>query len=189
MPHLSEYKPVCTNKAPNMADLIRLAEKCPYTKSFNLALTIRNFIEHSNQVRWLNKLLILALLEMLKRYKTDLYSKLNVKRSQTQAFFQALVMNCSQQAVISSCREYLSKFTRTTNMSFVESITAIDSVYCHWQQLIRPFTKEELTDMSISTLRQITPFLLNDKCAKYFSSWGEQQSLYQTKITKIEEYN
>ena len=38
--------------------------------------------------------------------------------------------------------------------------------------------------MSISTLRQLTPFLLNDKCAKYFSSWCEQQNLYQTKITK-----
>ena len=79
-----------------MTDLVRLAEECPYTKSFNLALTIRNFIDHSNQVGWSNKLLIQALLEMLKRYKTDLYSKLNVKRSKTQAFFQTLVMNCSQ---------------------------------------------------------------------------------------------
>ena len=69
-------------------------------------------------------------------------------------------------------------------MSFVEAITAIDSVYSFWQQLIRPVTKEELNDMSINTLRQLTPFLLNDKCAKYFSSWCEQQNLYQTKITK-----
>ena len=105
VPHLSEYKPVCTNKAPNMSDLVRLAEECPYTKSFNLDLTIRNFIEHAEQVGWSNKLLIQALLEMLKRYKPDLYSKLNVKRSQTQAFFQTLVLNCSQQAAISNCRD------------------------------------------------------------------------------------
>ena len=144
VPHLSEYKPVCTNKAPMMSDLVRLAEECPYTKSFNLALTIRNFIEHADQVGWTNKLLIQALLEMLKGYKPDLYSKLNVKRSQIQAFFQTLVLNCSQQAAISSCRDYLSKFTRSPTMSFVESITAIDSVYSFWQQLIRPVTKEEL---------------------------------------------
>ena len=34
--------------------------------------------------------------------------------------------------------------------------------------------------MSISTLRQHTPFLLNETCAKYFSSWCEQQNLNQT---------
>ena len=50
-------------------------------------------------------------------------------------------------------------------MSFVEAITAIDSVYSFWQQLLRPVTKQELNDMSSSTLRQLTPFLLNDKCA------------------------
>ena len=38
--------------------------------------------------------------------------------------------------------------------------------------------------MLINTLRQLTPFLLNEKCAKYFSSWSEQQNLYQSKITK-----
>ena len=69
-------------------------------------------------------------------------------------------------------------------MSFVEAITAIDSVYSFWQQLIRPVTKQELNDMSSSTLRQLTPFLLNDKCAKLFSSWCEQQNLYQTPVTK-----
>ena len=121
---------------------------------------------------------------MLKRYKPDLYSKLNVKRSQTQAFFQTLVLNCSQQAAITSCRDYLSKFIRGPNMSFVEAITAIDSVYSFWQQLLRPVTKQELNDMTSSTLRQITPFLLNDKCAKLFSSWCEQQNLYQTPVTR-----
>ena len=184
VPHLSEYQPVCTNKAPIMSELVRLAEECPYTKSFNLALTIRNFIEHADLIGWSNKLLIQALLEMLKRYKPDLYSKLNVKRSQTQAFFQTLVLNCSQQAAITSCRDYLSKFIRGPNMSFVEAITAIDSVYSFWQQLLRPVTKQELNDMTSSTLRQITPFLLHDKCAKLFSSWCEQQNLYQTPVTR-----
>ena len=184
VPHLSEYQPVCTNKPPVMSDLVRLTELCPYTQSFNLALTIKNFIEHGDTIGWSNKLLIQALLEMLKKYKPDLYSKLNVKRAQTQAFFQSLVLNCNQQAAITSCRDYLSKFVRGPSMSFVEAITAIDSVYAFWQQLLRPVSKQELNDMTCSTLRQITPFLLHDKCAKLFSSWCEQQNLYQTPVTR-----
>ena len=50
--------------------------------------------------------------------------------------------------------------------------------------MLRPISKDDLTEMSVATLRQITPFLLSDKCARLFSSWCEQQSLYQTKITK-----
>ena len=69
-------------------------------------------------------------------------------------------------------------------MSFNEAVISFDAVYNFWQQMLTPVSKNDLVDMSVQTLRQITPFLHSDKCAQLFTSWCEQQSLYQTKITK-----
>lgn len=121
---------------------------------------------------------------MLNKQRPDLYTKLNVKRQQHHQFFQALILNCAQPAQVSQCREYLSKFVRTPTTSFSEAVTCFNAVYNFWQQILRPVSKDDLVDMSVQTLRQITPLLLSDKCARLFTSWCEQQSLYQTKITK-----
>ena len=40
------------------------------------------------------------------------------------------------------------------------------------------------SNLSISTLKQIIPFLVSDKCSKLFISWMEQQFHYQVTITK-----
>ena len=122
-----------------------------------------------------------ALLLMLKTNHPDLHTKLNVKKNNFFAFFQALIQTCGQNAEIA---EIISKFIRAPETSFMECITNFDSVYSHWQQLLRPVSRQELTDISISTLKQITPFLINDHCAKLFTSWLEQQVHYQTPVTK-----
>ena len=67
IPHLDDYIPICTSKLPVDTDYKRLIEHCPYTKSFNLPLTIRNFIEHSDVVGWTSRLLVQALLLMLNK--------------------------------------------------------------------------------------------------------------------------
>ena len=125
-----------------------------------------------------------ALLLMLKTNRPDLHTKLNVKKNNFFAFFKALIQTCGQNSEISKCRDYLSKFMRGSETSFMECITNFESVYTHWQQLLRPVSRKELTDISISTLKQITPFLINDRCAKLFTSWVEQQAHYQTPVTK-----
>ena len=140
VPHLDAYKPICTNKAPNSSDLAKLAETCPFSNTLNLALTIGNYIEYSDSVGWSDKLLMQALLMMLKTHRSDLHTKLNVKRSNFFAFFQALILTCGQNAEIIQCRDFLGKFIRSPGTSFTETITTFDSVYCHWQQLLRPIS-------------------------------------------------
>ena len=108
-----------------------------------------------------------ALLMMPKTHRPDLHTKLNVKRSNFFSFFQALILTCGQNAEIIQCRDFLGKFIRSPGTSFIECITTFDSIYCHWQQLLRPISRREPSGTSISTLRQITPFLLNDKCVSY----------------------
>ena len=184
VPHLDAYKPICTNKAPSTSDLAKLTESCPFTNTLNLALTIRNYIEYSDSVGWSDKLLMQALIMMLKIHRPDLHTKLNVKRSSFFSFFQALILTCGQNAEITACRDFLGKFTRVPGQSFTETITTFDSVYCHHQQLLRPITRKELQETAKSTLKQITPFLVSDKCSKLFTSWAEQQTLYQQPITK-----
>jgi len=184
IPHLEGYHPVCTNKTPSTSDLAKLAESCPFTNTLNLALTIQNYLDHADVVGWKDTQLMHALLLMLKTQRPDLHTKLNVKKSNFFAFFKALIQTCGQNAEIAKCRDYLSKFIRTPEITFMECITNFDSVYTHWQQLLRPVSRQELSDISISTLKQITPFLINDRCAKLFTSWLEQQAHYQTPVTK-----
>ena len=105
IPHKDDYIPICTSKLPVDTDFKRLVEHCPYTKAFNLSLTIRNFIEHNDIVGWSSRNLVQALLLMLSKHRPDLYTKLNVKRTQHHQFFSALILNCSQPAEISQCRE------------------------------------------------------------------------------------
>ena len=76
------------------------------------------------------------------------------------------------------------KVPRSPGTSFTECITTFVSVYTHWQQLLRPVNHQDLSDISISTRKQITPFLVNDKCAKLFTSWVEQKAHYQSPVTK-----
>ena len=127
-------------------------------------------------------LFVLQIIVQLSTCKMKYHPYNNIKKI---AFFQALILTCGQNAEIIQCRDFLGKFIRSPGTSFTETVTTFDSVYCHWQQLLRPISRTELSETSISTLRQITPFLLSDKCSKLFTSWVEQQAQYQQPITKM----
>ena len=47
-----------------------------------------------------------------------------------------------------------------------------------------PSPETALADLSITILRQITPFLVSDKTSKLYIAWQEQQHQYQQRITK-----
>ena len=91
---------------------------------------------------------------------------------------------CHPTNEITKCCEYLAQFIRKPEHSFADTITTFDAVYVQWQQLLRPVQKTELADLSITILRQITPFLVSDKTSKRYIAWQEQQHQYQRRITK-----
>ena len=47
VPSENRYVDCFTNKPPSNSDLAKLLELCPFTQTLNMALTIRNYIEHS----------------------------------------------------------------------------------------------------------------------------------------------
>ena len=99
-----------------------------------------------------------ALLMMLKPHRSDLHTKLNVKRSNFFSFFQALILTCGQNAEIIQCRDFLGKFIRSPGTSFTETVTTFDSVYCHWQQHLG-FVENDVVTVNTLTLFSVGYFL------------------------------
>ena len=77
---MDKYVDCYTNKPPSNADLAKLLELCPFTQTFNMALTVRNYLEYSDQVGWTEKQLMQAILLLLKQQKPNPHVKLNVKK-------------------------------------------------------------------------------------------------------------
>ena len=184
VPSENQYVACFTNKPASNSDLAKLLELCPFTSTVNLALTIRNYIDHSDVAGWDEKQLMNAILLLLKQQKPDLHVRLNVKRADFFSFFKALVNVCHQTNEITKCRAYLNQFVRDPTSTFTDTITTFEAVWGHWQQLLRPIRKVELADLSITILKQITPFLVAEPTAKLYISWQERQYQYQQQVTK-----
>ena len=86
--------------------------------------------------------------------------------------------NCSNFIVTTSNVKYL------IQNIFTDTITTFEAVWGHWQQLLRPIRKVELADLSVTILKQITPFLVAENTAKLYISWQERQYQFQQKVTK-----
>ena len=125
-----------------------------------------------------------AILLLLKQQKPDLHIKLNIKRADFFIFFKALVNVCHQTNEIAKSRAYLNQFIRDPTHTFTDTITTYEAVWGHWQQLLRPIRKVELADLSVTILKQITPFLVAENTAKLYISWQERQYQFQQKVTK-----
>ena len=184
VPSENQYVPCFTNKAVTNADLAKLLELCPFTSTVNLALTIRNYIEHSDTAGWDEKQLMTAILQLLKQQKPDLHVRLNVKRADFYSFFKALVNVCHQTNEITKCRAYLNQFVRDPTTTFTDTMTTFEAVWGHWQQLLRPIRKVELADLSITIMKQITPFLVAEPTAKLYIAWQERQYQFRQLVTK-----
>ena len=99
-------------------------------------------------------------------------------------YVEALILPFGQDAEIIACRDFLRKSTRTPGQSFTECTSKFDSAYCHHQQLLHQIGRQELQGTAISTLKQISPFLVSDKCSKLFTSWAKQQAQHKQPVTK-----
>ena len=107
LPYTSQYVPIFSSKAPKLEDLNRLLEKNPYTSTVNFAMTVKNILEHSNEVGWNTDQQIEIFLLFCREHKPDLQAKLNVKKDSYVSFFKTLIYSCNQTAEISACRKFL----------------------------------------------------------------------------------
>ena len=74
--------------------------------------------------------------------------------------------------------------SKTTEEPFGAALTRFDSLYNFYLQLDCPIKAEEITTITLTTLRSITPYLLSTKCAKLFGDWTQDCVKMGTQITK-----
>ena len=76
----------------------------------NLALTVKNYLEYRDKVGWNYKMLIQALLSLLKQHRQDLHTKVSIKKNNLFSFCKALTQVYTQTSEVTACRDYLLKF-------------------------------------------------------------------------------
>jgi hypothetical protein len=81
-------------------------------------------------------------------------------------------------------KQELSKFKRETTEAFAKTVNRFDSIYTHLAQLKAPITGQELSRLSLNTLKQITPHLVHPKTAKAYGEWLESEVTYDRIVTR-----
>ena len=139
-------------------------------------MTVKNILEHSNDIGWNTDQQIEIFLLLCKEHKPDLQAKLNVKKDNYVSFFKTQIYSCQQTTEISACQKFLTEFSRNPGQDFASCIQLFDSVYAHYSHLQAPKKKLEVQRSIEDLIIQITPFLLSDTAAKVFTSWAEDHS-------------
>ena len=67
---------------------------------------------------------------------------------------------------------------------FGAALTQFDSCYHFYLQFDCPIKAEEITSISLATLRSITPYLLSPKCANLYGDWLQDCTKMSTPVTK-----
>ena len=107
-------------------------------------MTVKNILEHSNEVGWNTDQQIEIFLLFCREHKPDLQAKLNVKKDSYVSFFKTLIYSCNQTTEISACRKFLTEFSRIPGQDFASCIQLFDSVYAHYSHLQAPKKKLEV---------------------------------------------
>ena len=67
---------------------------------------------------------------------------------------------------------------------FGAALTRFDSCYHFYLQLDCTIKAEQINDISLATLRSITPYLLSPKCAALYGDWLQACTKMGTTVTK-----
>ena len=81
-------------------------------------------------------------------------------------------------------QKLLATFSRKIEEPFGAALTRFDSCYHFYLQLDCPIKAEQINDISLATLRSITPYLLSPKCAALYGDWQQDCTKMGTKITR-----
>ena len=96
------------------------------------------------------------------------------KKSHIKSVMHTLTLYAGTEEEISKIQTELSKFSRQPNEGFPEAISRFDSLYYFLEQLKRSVEKQELSLLTLNTLKMIAPYLIEQKAAKIYGSWIQE---------------
>ena len=91
--------------------------------------------------------------------------------------FDQCLLYCQSNEEIAKVWSELEKFSRKPGTAFSEAISQFDSLNTHQAQLLKPVLQDELARLSLTTLRQVTPYLMSPRCAKAYTTYCNEQNM------------
>ena len=79
-----------------------------------------------------------------------------------------LSLQCSTAAEVTQIKHELSRFQREQHEPFSTAVARFDSLYSHLSELKAPISKNELSRLSLQTLKLITPYLISNGSATIY---------------------
>ena len=161
----------------------------PTCQTVNLPLSIKMLIKFADNIGLSDKHLAVILMIFLKKHRTELFYVLQPKKNNIKLWINSISIECSNKREILQIKGELSKFKRETTENFAKTVNRFDSLYTHFAHLKAPITGQELSRLSLNTLKQITPHLVHPKTAKTYGEWLEAEVTYDCAVTRESKYN
>ena len=118
------------------------------------------------------------ILRYLKKFKETVIDSLYTKKANLQSIMQQLTYHCTTHDERVHVQKLLATFSRKMEEPFGAALTRFDSCYHFYLQLDCPIKAEQINDISLATLRSITPYLLSSKCAALYGDWQQDCTKY-----------
>ena len=78
----------------------------------------------------------------------------------------------------------MSQFKREQTEPFSKAVARFDSLYSHLSELKAPIYKNELSSLSLQTLKLVTPYLLSNGAAKIYGDWLQSELSLNREVTR-----
>ena len=126
----------------------------------------------------------MMILQYLKKFKETVLDSLNAKKANLQSILQQLTYHCTTHDEQVRVQKLFATFSRIIEEPFRAALTRFESCYHFYLQLDCPIKAEQINDISLATLRSITPYLLSPKCANLYGDWLQDCTKMGTTVTK-----
>ena len=100
-----------------------------------------------------------------------------------------LSLQCSTRAEVTQIKHELSRYKREQNENFSNAVARFDSLYSHLSEPKAPISKNELSRLSLQTLKLITPYLLSNGAAKIYGDWLQSELSLDREINRDRKEN
>jgi hypothetical protein len=184
IPSIQQYTMLKNTKTPPDAEIFKNISFEPETNLTNLPLTVSKLIAFSESIGADDKCLLAIILQFMNRYKKDLMNTFEPKKHSLRALIYAIADQCSTAQEKTTVLKEMKGFYRKEDESYAASLARFDSMYLFFLQLDRPQPADELKHLSYQVVQSLTQFIISDKCAQVYASWGRiqrQKGLIPTK--------
>ena len=183
-PIINDYEKVQQDKIPPEAENLRNVSYEPDSQLSNLPLSIYQLLKFGENIGSTDTALTTMILQYLKKFKETVLDSLNTKKANLHSILQQLTYPCTTHDERIHVQKQLATFSYKMEEPFGAALTQFDSCYHFYLQFDCPIKAEEITSISLATLRSITPYLLSPKCANLYGDWLQDCTKMSTPITK-----